>query len=195
MPETLLLVADDADGLGPVGDYLAGLGYDVAREGTDEVGGETYEGLRPDVVILDLQPSGAGAFEVLQRLCAKGAPVILLTRQGDIEAAVRAMQLGAENFLVKPVDLTHLAAATARAAEKARLARENALLRAALERGGVAAGGGERRHAALTLADVERQQIERSLRHHGGNRTRAAQELGISRATLINKIRVYRIDL
>jgi len=61
--------------------------------------------------------------------------------------------------------------------------------------GGGGGGSGERRHTALTLADVERQQIERALKFHGGNRTRAAQELGISRATLINKIKAYALDL
>ncbi len=61
--------------------------------------------------------------------------------------------------------------------------------------GGGGGGAGERRHAALTLADVERQQIERALSFHGGNRTRAAHELGISRATLINKIKAYALDL
>src|SRR5207249_3306808 len=55
---------------------------------------------------------------------------ILLTGQGDIETAVRAMQLGAEHFLAKPVDLNHLAAATARVCDKIHLARQNALLRA-----------------------------------------------------------------
>ena len=47
----------------------------------------------------------------------------------------------------------------------------------------------------LALADVERQQIERTLRHHDGNRTRAALELGISRATLINKIKLYALTI
>ena len=56
-------------------------------------------------------------------------------------------------------------------------------------------GGGDRRHHAQSLADVERTYIERALRYHGGNRTRAAKELGISRATLINKIKTYGLDL
>jgi len=55
--------------------------------------------------------------------------------------------------------------------------------------------GGDRRHVPQTLADVERLQIEKTLRFHDGNRTRSAQELGISRATLINKIKVYGLDL
>src|SRR5207237_1128491 len=52
------------------------------------------------------------------------------TGQGDIETAVRAMQLGAENFLTKPIDMPHLAAATTRVAEKVRLKRQNQMLRA-----------------------------------------------------------------
>jgi DNA-binding NtrC family response regulator len=54
-------------------------------------------------------------------------------------------------------------------------------------------GPGDRRHTPMTLDELERAHIERTLRHHGGNRTRAAMELGISRATLINKIKRYAI--
>jgi DNA-binding NtrC family response regulator len=55
------------------------------------------------------------------------------------------------------------------------------------------AGLGDRRHTPMTLEALEHQHIERTLRYHGGNRTRAAKELGISRATLINKIKLYSI--
>jgi DNA-binding NtrC family response regulator len=48
-------------------------------------------------------------------------------------------------------------------------------------------------HVSRSLADVERAHIERTLRAHGDNRTRAARELGISRATLIKKIREYEL--
>ena len=52
-------------------------------------------------------------------------------------------------------------------------------------------GPGDRRHTPMTLDEMEHQQIERALRYHAGNRTRASKELGISRATLINKIKLY----
>ncbi len=213
MADCLLLIDSDADVLRALGDYFERSGYEVYRAAAAAAGVETVERVRPDVVILDLHLPGRDVLEVLERLRGQGASVILLIGHGDIEIAVRAMQLGAENFLTKPVDLTHLAAATARAAEKARLARHNATLRAVLERAmmsqGTAAigverlpaelghrgGGGDRCHLPQTLAEVERQHIERTLRFHGGNRTRAAQELGISRATLINKIKVYGLDL
>lgn len=54
-------------------------------------------------------------------------------------------------------------------------------------------GMGDRRHTPMTLEALEHQHIDRTLRYHGGNRTRAAKELGISRATLINKVKLYNI--
>src|SRR5690242_13579268 len=91
---------------------------------------ETFHRVRPDVVLLDVHLPDASGLDVLERLRREGAAVILLTGQGDIETAVKAMQLGAENFLTKPVDMTHLSAAIARVAEKTRLSRQNARLRA-----------------------------------------------------------------
>ncbi len=53
---------------------------------------------------------------------------------------------------------------------------------------------GPRGQTPASLAAVERAHIERTLRAHHENRTRAAKELGISRATLINKIKLYGLD-
>ncbi|HEX4573670.1 MAG TPA: sigma-54 dependent transcriptional regulator [Gemmatimonadales bacterium] len=130
MADSVLLIDDDADLLKALGDYFDRLGYEVARAVTGATGLETFERLRPDVVILDLHLPDAGGLDLLERLRAQGGSVILLTGQGDIATAVRAMQLGAEHFLTKPVDLIHLAAAAARVGEKVRLGRENQLLRA-----------------------------------------------------------------
>jgi DNA-binding NtrC family response regulator len=130
MADTLLLVDDDASVLRAIGDYFERIGYEVWREGTGEQAMETFRRVRPDVVLLDLHLPDANGLVVLERLRRENAAVILLTGQGDIETAVKAMQLGAENFLTKPVDMTHLSAAIARVAEKARLSRLNARLRA-----------------------------------------------------------------
>jgi transcriptional regulator with PAS, ATPase and Fis domain len=54
-------------------------------------------------------------------------------------------------------------------------------------------GLGDRRHTPMSLEELEKLHIDRTLRYHGGNRTRAARELRISRATLINKIKRYAI--
>jgi DNA-binding NtrC family response regulator len=130
MADTLLLVDDDESVLRAIGEYFERIGYEVWREGTGEQAIETFLLVRPDVVLLDLHLPDSSGLVVLERLRREGGAVILLTGQGDIETAVKAMQLGAENFLTKPVDMTHLAAAIARVAEKTRLTRQNARLRA-----------------------------------------------------------------
>jgi DNA-binding NtrC family response regulator len=130
MADTLLLVDDDAAVLRAIGEYFERLGYEVWREGTGEQATETFHRVRPDVVLLDLHLPDSSGLVVLERMRRDGGAVILLTGQGDIETAVKAMQLGAENFLTKPVDMTLLAAAVARVGEKVRLSRQNARLRA-----------------------------------------------------------------
>ncbi|HWC74706.1 MAG TPA: response regulator [Gemmatimonadales bacterium] len=192
-----VLVLGDAHARDELGAHFERAGYKVWREDADEHALESYRRDRQDVVLLDLHlPDGKG-LGLLERLRHLGAAVVLLAGQNAAISAVQAMQLGAENFLTKPVDMNHLTAVVARAVEKARLSRENSRLRALLEqvpelrqRSPV-----DRRYQAQSLSEVERQHIERTLRHHGGNRTRAALELGISRATLINKIKAYRLAI
>jgi two-component system, NtrC family, response regulator AtoC len=57
-----------------------------------------------------------------------------------------------------------------------------------------ASGFGVDHHIPRTLSEVERIHIDRTLRAHNANRTRAARELGISRATLIKKIKEYGLE-
>ena len=130
MADSVLLIDDDADLLRVLGDYLDRIGYEVAGAATGEAGFEAFDRMRPDVVILDPHLPDVGGLGVLEQLKSRGGSIIFLTGQGDRETAVRAMQLGAEHFLTKPLDMNHLAAATARVCEKVRLARQNALLRA-----------------------------------------------------------------
>jgi DNA-binding NtrC family response regulator len=129
MADTLLLVDDDVAVLRAIGEYFERTGYEVWHDGSGERAIDTFQRVRPDVVLLDLQLPDSNGLVVLERLRREGAAVVLLTGQGDIETAVKAMQLGAENFLTKPVDMTHLAAAVARVAEKVRLSRQNARLK------------------------------------------------------------------
>jgi two-component system, NtrC family, response regulator AtoC len=128
MADSVLLIDDDVDVLRAIGNYFERMSYEVIRELSGEAGLATFDRLRPEVVILDLGLPGMDGMEVLEHLRQRDAAVILLTGQGDVPTAVRAMQLGAENFLTKPVDMAHLAAATARVADKVRLRRVNEAL-------------------------------------------------------------------
>ncbi|MEA3247547.1 MAG: sigma-54 dependent transcriptional regulator [Gemmatimonadota bacterium] len=84
-----------------------------------------YERVRPDLVLLDVRLPDMTGFDVLSRIRGDDAVVMMVTAYGDVAMAVEALHKGAENFLTKPVDLSHLAAATARALEKGQLRRMN----------------------------------------------------------------------
>jgi len=127
---TVLLVDDDPEILSALGRYLGTLGYEVRAEATGYDGIEAFRSTRPDVVVLDLDLPDTTGLEVLAEIRDDRAVVVMLTGTGDIPTAVQAMQLGAENFLAKPVELPHLGAVVARAAEKSRLRRENLALKA-----------------------------------------------------------------
>jgi DNA-binding NtrC family response regulator len=128
MADTVLLIDDDPDLLRSLGYYFEQSGYEVGRELTGEAGLEAYDRMRPDVVLLDLGLPGMDGMQVLERLRERNAAVILLTGESDVSTAVRAMQLGAENFLTKPVDMPHLLAITGKVTDKVKLRRVNELL-------------------------------------------------------------------
>lgn len=121
----LLLVDDDPGILASLGTFFERQGYVVTKAATGQQGIKAFQLHEPDVTILDLGLPDINGMQVLEVLRQKRAAVVLLTGQGDIPTAVRAMQLGAENFLAKPPDIPHLAAVVERALEKADLRREN----------------------------------------------------------------------
>ena len=125
----ILVVDDDEAVLKGLSEYFGRLGYEVIRAATGKQGLSGFKAQNPDVTILDLRLPDIDGMQILEAMREKKALVILLTGYGDIPTAVRAMQLGAENFLTKPVDLPHLVATVERAIEKLDLRRENARLR------------------------------------------------------------------
>jgi DNA-binding NtrC family response regulator len=128
----LLFVDDDPAVLRSLGEYFSRLGHEVHRAANGKDGVAAWESVRPDVTVCDLAMPEMDGFAVLERLRRHSAVIIMLTGYGDIESAVRAMRLGAENFLTKPIEMSHLVEAVEKAAEKAALRRENVELRARL---------------------------------------------------------------
>jgi two-component system response regulator HydG len=129
----VLFVDDEPAILKSLGDYFEKLGHEVHRAETGKAGIAAFERVRPDVTVLDLKLPDVSGLDVLETIRRKNATVIMLTGYGEIETAVEAMRLGAENFLTKPVDLKHLAATVEKAAEKNTLRSENVELRKKLK--------------------------------------------------------------
>ncbi len=129
---SLLLIDDDTDLLKALSKFFEARGYKVYQATSGETGLALWEEVHPEVTVVDLRLPGIGGLAVLKHLRAKHGIVLMLTGYGDIDVAVSAMQHGAENFLTKPIDMPHLEAAIAKAAEKAALRREVKHLRARL---------------------------------------------------------------
>ncbi|MCC7195032.1 MAG: sigma-54-dependent Fis family transcriptional regulator [Gemmatimonadaceae bacterium] len=99
-----------------------------AHTGTEGIA--LHDRIRPDLVLLDVRLPDMTGFDVLSRIRGDESVVIMVTAYGDVTMAVEALHKGAENFLTKPVDLSHLEAAAARALEKGQLRRMNKYLAA-----------------------------------------------------------------
>lgn len=128
MTDSLLIIDDDVSLLKNIGSFFEQRGWDVFSELSGEAGLVTFDRVRPDVVLLDIGLPGMDGLEVLEHFRTRDAVVIMMTGDANISTAVQAMQAGAENFLVKPADLPHIAAAVDRAADKVRLRRVNRTL-------------------------------------------------------------------
>ncbi len=133
-----------------------------------------------DLVVTDLRlPDGSGA-SLLR--AAQGTPVILLTAYGSVSDAVAAIRAGARDYLTKPVSWPQLR----EAADRCTANPEGRIPLPAQ-----AAEKAVRLGEALRLGEIERLHLERTLALARGNRTRAAEMLGISVRTIRNKIREY----
>jgi DNA-binding NtrC family response regulator len=89
-----------------------------------------------DVAMLDMNlPDGTGT-DVLRHIAAEGLATecIVLTGNAEIQTAIEAMKLGAYDYITKPARLDELEVLVSKAAEKARLRRENSGLKLRLER-------------------------------------------------------------
>jgi DNA-binding NtrC family response regulator len=132
----LLLIDDDADFRGSVARRFLRRGYQVQEASSGLEALALCERRQFDVVILDLVMPGMSGVEVLEKLKATHpeSEVIMLTGQGTIETAVKAMKLGAYDYLTKPFQLNELEVLIEKAYERRNLRKENQQLQAALER-------------------------------------------------------------
>ena len=128
----VLLVDDEPAFQRLGGSFLRDLGHTVTVAGDGEQALASFERQRPELVLLDLaMPPHMDpeiGLEMIPRF--SGVPVVVLTGHGEHELALRATELGAWDFLTKPIDPDMLRFVVARALRKARLDAEVATLRA-----------------------------------------------------------------
>jgi FixJ family two-component response regulator len=119
------LVDDQPAVLKALARLLAAEGIAVQSYGSAQDFLDSGQAGAPGCLVLDLSMPGMGGLALQQALAAQDSllPVVFLTGQGNIEAGVEAMKLGAADFLTKPVDGARLLLAVRAAFERNRLAR------------------------------------------------------------------------
>ena len=128
----VLLVDDEPAFQRLGGNFLRDQGHTVTVAGDGEQALAEFERHRPELVLLDLAMPPHMDPEIGLEMIPRfpGVPVIVLTGHGEHELALRATELGAWDFLTKPIDPDMLRFVVARALRKARLDDELANLRA-----------------------------------------------------------------
>ncbi len=106
----VLLVDDEVEALELYGKRLARRGIPARLAASAKEALAAVEAKTPDVVVLDVRMPGMDGLDVLA-LIKKAHPevqVIMLTGHASVEAAVQGMELGAFDYMVKPVALEDL---------------------------------------------------------------------------------------
>ena len=139
----ILLVDDDADLLAVTGFALQQAGMLVVRANSYGTALATWRAEQPDLAILDINLPGGSGFELCATMRRESRlPILMLTARGEEADLVRALELGADDYLTKPFSPRTL------------IARVRALLRrAGLEHGSASESGAFRPDGeALELA-------------------------------------------
>lgn len=115
----ILLVEDEPGLVQTLSDRLAREGFEVQAAGDGYVAERLLRNERFDLVLLDVMLPGQSGFDVCRRIRADDprTPVLMLTARGALEDRVQGLELGADDYLVKPFEVREL------------LARIDALLR------------------------------------------------------------------
>jgi DNA-binding response OmpR family regulator len=110
---TILIVEDDPTLLSTLSYNLLRAGYRVltASDGETGLGLARREGGKLDLVLLDLMLPGLNGFQVLRQLrAASDVPVLILSARGEEQDKVDGLELGADDYVVKPFALRELLA-------------------------------------------------------------------------------------
>ncbi len=110
-PPCVLLVDDEASLREPLADYLSGQGFSVIQAENAAMARSVLVEKAPDIVLLDIMMPGEDGLSLCRHLNdAKNLPVILLTARGEATDRIVGLEIGADDYVVKPFEPRELVA-------------------------------------------------------------------------------------
>ncbi len=131
----VLIVDDNKDMRWMISNLLKEEGYRVEVADGGMAALDKIRRRVPEMVLLDLNMPGMDGWETLEKIKKLGEPisVIIITAYGDVKSAVRAMKMGAYDFLTKPFNNDEMILTLKRAADNISLRKEMQVLRKKLD--------------------------------------------------------------
>lgn len=131
MQKTILVVDDESSILSTLSEVLRDEGYGVSAASSSGAAIKSVQEALPELVLLDVWMPGIDGIETLIKIkeLAPDLPVIVMSGHGSIETAVRAIKLGAYDFVEKPLSLEKILLIVRHAFNEQRLSEENRDLR------------------------------------------------------------------
>jgi two-component system nitrogen regulation response regulator NtrX len=135
MRESILVVDDETGVRGSLVGILGDEGYVVEAVGTGEAALTALENRRYDLLLLDVWLPGMDGLEVLARVRTLDpeVPVVVISGHGSIETAVKAVRMGAQDFVEKPLALEKTLLVVKNALRQRKLEAENRALKEQVE--------------------------------------------------------------
>ncbi len=129
--ERILVVDDEQNARVALRTILTEEGYEIAEAADGEEALALLTGFAPAAVLADVRMPRMDGLTLLRRARDQGsdAVFVMMTAFASVEAAVEAMRAGAENYLVKPLDVNAVLVVLEKALEKLRLQRDTQNLR------------------------------------------------------------------
>ena len=180
MKHRVLIIEDDANMRDMLAVSLKRRDFDVVAKESAITGLATLATSPFDIVVTDINMRGTDGIELCRTLASShpNLPVIVITAFGSMDTAIAALRAGAVDFLPKPFELEALEGAIDRALE-ARVQPKTP------------AEDVQSDDQFITLDDLEKRYILRVVEALNGNRSLAAQTLGLDRKTLYRKLLLY----
>jgi two-component system OmpR family response regulator len=122
----VLIVEDDAVIADAMAKHLAVAGFDPVVVGKGDQGLARLRFERPDVCVLDLMLPGRDGWNIIENARAEGipTPIVVVSARGTEHDRVHALEIGADDYLVKPFSMNELVARV-RAASRRALRRDD----------------------------------------------------------------------